>query len=322
MLVNCSAYQDGRKLGEIRQDEIHQYLHRPGCFVWVALADPDADELEAMRREFGLHELAIEDAHLGHERPKLEEYGDSLFAVLHLIEPDGDALRVGEVAIFTGRNFVLSVRTRARQGFAGVRARCETEPEMLRHGSAFVFYCLMDTVVDRYFPVIDAIEDELEAVEERIFDEHTSPRANIEALYAIKRKLMTVKHAVGPLLEAVGRLYGGRVPAICINTQEYFRDVGDHLNRLNQSVDAAREMVTTAISVTLSMITIQENEVVKRLASYAALVAVPTMIAGIYGMNFRFMPELEWRYGYAAALALMAVLDGWLFYRFRRAKWL
>jgi magnesium transporter len=322
MLINCSAYQDGRKLGDIRTDEIHEYLTKPGCFVWVALKEPTPGELDQMQREFGLHELAVEDAHHGHQRPKLEEYGDSLFAVLHVIEPEGDDLRVGEMDIFVGRNYVLSARSRARQGFTSVRARCETEPELLKHGSAFVLYCLMDTVVDRYFPVLDAIEDELEAVEERIFRVETFARANIEALYAIKRKLMILKHAVGPLHEAVGRLYGGRVPAICANTQEYFRDIADHLNRLNQSIDASREMVTTAISVNLSMITLQENETVKRLAAYAALVAVPTMIAGVYGMNFEIMPELHWRYGYPLTLALMTALDTYLFYRFRRAKWL
>jgi magnesium transporter len=322
MLVNCSAYQEGRKLGDIRQDEIHEYLKKPGCFVWVALKDPSHEELETMQREFGLHELAVEDAQQGHQRPKIEEYGDSLFAVLHVIEPEGSDLRVGEVNIFVGRNYVLSVRGRVEQGFANVRARCETEPELLKHGSAFVLYCLMDTVVDRYFPVLDAVEDELEEIEERIFAVDTAARANIEALYTIKRKLMTLKHAVGPLQEALGRLYGGRVPALCAYTQEYFRDIADHLNRLNQSIDAAREMVTTATSVNLSLITLQENETVKRLAAYAALVAVPTMIAGVYGMNFDFMPELKWRYGYPFALAMMVALDAWLFVRFRRAKWL
>jgi magnesium transporter len=322
MLINCSAYQDGRKLGDIRKDEIHEYLAKPGCFVWVALKEPTPDELGQMQREFGLHELAVEDAHHGHQRPKLEEYGDSLFAALHLIEPEGDDLRVGEMDIFVGRNYVLSARSRAGQGFTSVRARCETEPELLKHGSAFVLYCLMDTIVDRYFPILDAIEDELEAVEERIFRVDASARENIEALYAIKRKLMILKHAVGPLQEAVGRLYGGRVPAICANTQEYFRDIAVHLNRLNQSIDASREMVTTAISVNLSLITLQENETVKRLAAYAALVAVPTMIAGVYGMNFEIMPELKWRYGYPATLALMTALDAWLFVLFRRAKWL
>ncbi len=321
MLINCAAYQNGKKLGDIRQDEIHGYLNRPGCFVWVALKDATPKELDEMQRQFGLHELAVEDAHHGHQRPKIEEYGDSLFAALHIIEPEGDELRVGELSIFVGKNYVLSVRNRSEQGFASVRARSEREPHLLKHGSAFVLYALMDAVVDRYFPVLDAVEDELERVESRIFD--GSPgRDNIKALYAIKQKLVVLKHAVGPLHEAVGRLYGGRVPAICSNTQEYFRDVGDHLLHLNQSIDSLRDMVITALSVNLSMITIGENETVKRLAAYAALVAVPTMIVGVYGMNFEHMPELKWAYGYPMVMGLIVAIDAYLFYRFRKAKWL
>jgi magnesium transporter len=322
MLINCAAYQNGKKLGDIRQDEIPDYLARPGCFVWVALQDPSPEELAGMQRLFGLHELAIEDANHGHQRPKIEEYGDSLFAVLHMIEPDGEELRVGEVDIFVGPNYVMSARNRAQQGFASVRLRSEREPHLLKHGPAYVFYALMDTVVDRYFPLLETLEDQLELIEDRLFDDVTPARANIEALYAIKGKLVTLKHAVGPLQEGVGRLYGGRVPSICEQTQEYFRDIADHLTRLNQQAESLREMVTTAISVSLSMINLQENETVKRLAAYAALVAVPTMIAGVYGMNFEAMPELKWRYGYPFALALMVAIDVYLFFRFRKAKWL
>ena len=322
MLINCAAYQNGKKLGDIRQDEIPEYLNRPGCFVWVAVKDPGPEELAGMQRQFGLHELAVEDANHGHQRPKIEEYGDSLFAVLHMIEPDGEELRVGELDIFVGPNYVLSVRNGAEQGFASVRLRSEREPHLLKHGPAYVFYALMDTVVDRYFPLLETLEDQLERVAERMFDDVTPARANIEALYAIKGKLVTLKHAVGPLQEGVGRLYGGRVPAICEHTQEYFRDIADHLTRLNQQAESLREMVTTAISVSLSMINLQENETVKRLAAYAALVAVPTMIAGVYGMNFEAMPELKWRYGYPFALVLMVAIDVYLFFRFRKAKWL
>ena len=321
MLVNCAAYQSGKKLGDIRKEEIHDYLNRPGAFVWVALKDATPEELDEMQRQFGLHELAVEDARHGHQRPKIEEYGDSLFAVLHMIEPEGDQLHVGELSIFVGKNYVLSVRNRAQQGFASVRTRSEHEPHLLKHGAGFVFYALIDTVVDRYFPILDAVEDELEEVEARIFD--GSPgRANIEALYAIKQKLMVLKHAVGPLQEAIGRLYGGRVPAVCAYTQEYFRDIADHLQRINQSIDSQRDMVITALSVNLSMITIGEAETVKRLAAYAALVAVPTMIAGVYGMNFEYMPELKSVWGYPLALALMVGIDVYLFMRFRKAKWL
>ena len=225
------------------------------------------------------------------------------------------------MAIFVGRNYVLSVRRGTERGFTDVRARSEREPELLRYGSGYVFYAIMDAVVDRYFPVLDALEIDLEKVEKRIFSGRTN-REIIEALYDLKQKLMTLKHATGPLLEATGKLYGGRVPQPCARLQEYFRDIYDHLVRLNQSIESLREMVTTAITVNLSLLTIQESEVTKRLAAYAALVAVPTMIAGIYGMNFHNMPELTWEWGYPVSVATMASIDAYLFYRFRKAKWL
>jgi len=321
MLVNCVVYQNGRKLADIQKREIKSYLGRPDCFVWVALRDTDAAELAEMQDEFDLHELAVEDAAHGNQRPKIEEYGDSLFAVLHTVEIAGEELNVGEIDIYVGRNFVLSARQKAARGLQDVRARCEREPELLRHGSGYVLYALMDAVVDRYFPVLDAVETELEALEEQIFT-GKSPRENIEALYYVKQKLMTLKHAAGPLLDASSRLFGGRVPPVCAGLGDYFRDVYDHLTRLNQSLDTLRDTVTTAIQVNLAMITIGESEVTKRLAAYAALVAVPTMIAGIYGMNFEVMPELSWGLGYPTALAAMAAIDVYLFYRFRRAGWL
>jgi magnesium transporter len=321
MLVNCVAYQDGRKLADIDKREISTYLAKPGSFVWVALRDPSDAELEEMQEEFDLHSLAVEDARHGHQRPKIEEYGDSLFAVLHTIEVTGGELKVGELDIFVGRNYVLSVRRGSERGFQDVRARAEREPELLRHGSGYVLYALMDAVVDRYFPVLDAIEMELESIEEHLFSA-TSPRSSIEALYYVKQKLTLVKHAAAPVLEYSGKLFGGRVPQVCGGLGEYFRDIYDHLIRVNQSIDSARETVNTAIQVSLAMVNMGHGEVTKRLAAYAALVAVPTMIAGIYGMNFEAMPELRWTWGYPASIALMAAIDIWLFSRFRKAGWL
>jgi magnesium transporter len=321
MIVRCVVYKDGRKLADIEASEIHNYVNQPDCFVWVALFEPDAAALEQMEREFNLHPLAIEDARHGHQRPKLEEYGDALFVVLHMIEETADGLRVGEVNIFAGRNYILSVRANSERGFQDVRVRTEAEPRLLSHGSGYVLYALLDAVVDRYFPVLDHLESELESIEERIFA-NTAPRANIEALYALKQKLMTLKHAVAPLLDSMSNLTGARVPVVCGGLQDYFRDVYDHLQRLNQAIESARDTVSTAISVNLSMITLQESETMKRLAAYAALVAVPTLIAGIYGMNFEHMPELQWMFGYPLTLTLMAAIDGYLFYRLRKAKWL
>ena len=323
MLVNCVAYQNGRKLADIPIEDISEYVSRPDCFVWVAIADPDGPEMDTLAEEFGLHELAVEDAKRPHQRPKLDEYGEDLFAVIRTVEresPDGELIE-GQVGVFVGRNYVLSVRQNVRKGFADVRERTEREPDLLRHGSGYVLYALMDAIVDRYFPTIDTLEEELEQIEERIFAGGAA-RTQVEALYGIKQKLVILKHAVAPLLEATSKLHGGRVPQICAGMGEYFRDVYDHLARLNQSIDSIRDMVTMAMSVHLSLSTMQENETTKRLAAYAALVAVPTMIAGLYGMNFENMPELRWNLGYPVTLLVMAAIDIYLFYRFRKTGWL
>jgi magnesium transporter len=321
MLINCVAYQEGRKLGDIPVEAISDYLAQPGDFVWVALKDATPEDLSQMQEEFQLHELAVEDAQHGHQRPKIEEYGDSLFAVMHLVEVEGNELELGEVDVFVGPNYVLSVRNRSQQTFLGVRARCEREPHLLRQGSGFVLYALMDAVVDRYFPVVDLLESELEVVEERIFDKGAA-RANIQDLYALKRKVMVMKHAVAPLLDATGKLSSGRVPPVCVNSTAYLRDVYDHLMRLNASLDTIRDTIGTAIQVNLSMVAIEESEVNKRLAAWAGIFAVATAFAGVWGMNFEGMPELHWRYGYPLALGLIAAAGGYLYWRFRRAGWL
>ncbi|MES3025138.1 MAG: magnesium/cobalt transporter CorA [Pseudomonadota bacterium] len=321
MLINCVAYKEGKKLSDIPVEAISDYLDQPDCFVWVALSDPEDTELDQMQEEFGLHELAVEDATRGHQRPKIEEYGDSLFVVFHTVELRDDELELCEVDVFVGPKYVLSVRTHSSQGFLAVRARAEREPELLKMGSAFVLYALMDAVVDRYFPVVDILETELEKIEDRIFI-RGSQRDNIERLYELKTKVLQLRHAVAPLMEAVGKLHGGRVPYMFLETQEYFRDVHDHLYRINGTIDTMRDTISTAIQVNLSMVAIDENEVNKRLAAYAAIFAVFTAFAGVYGMNFEFMPELKWKYGYFAAVGLMFSVSGYMYYRFKRSGWL
>ena len=292
MLINCVAYENGRKLADISVDDISDWLHKPASFVWLALRDPSDEELAQMQQEFGLHELAVEDARKGHQRPKIEEYGDMVFVVLHLPDPspDADAEDVGEVAIFVGHNYVLSVRRRSKQGFLGVRERCEREPL-------------------------------LETIEEHIFD-HGAARGNIERLYALKRRTTVLRHAAGPLLEVAGKLHGGRVPEVCTGAQEYFRDVHDHLSRINGSIDTIRDTIGTAIQVNLSMVTIEESETTKRLAAWAAIFAVSTALAGIWGMNFDHMPELKWAFGYPMALAVIFCSGAVLYWRFRKTGWL
>ena len=322
MLISAVVYRDGQKVADIDPTDIHRYVAQPENLVWVALRDPDPATLEQMQAQFDLHPLAVEDARNGHQRPKIEDYGDSLFAVMHVIERgEEEELHVGEVAIFAGRNYILTVRSNAQRGFQEVRARCEREPELLRIGAGYVLYAIIDAVVDRYFPILDLLEDELEKVEERLFGAG-SPRANIEALYRLKNRLTVVRHAVAPLLEGVSNLTGGRVPPLCVSLKEYFRDVYDHLQRLNQTIESVRDSIATATAVNLSLINLQESENMKRLAAYAALIAVPTLIVGIYGMNFVHMPELGWKYGYAGVMGLMAAIDAAIYVRLKKSGWL
>ena len=321
-LIRCAVYRNGQKLADIEIAEIASYLERPDCFIWVALHDPAAELLNRFQEIFGLHPLAVEDAMVGHQRPKIEEYGEALFAVLQVVEPAAGEFEVAELAVFAGRNYVLSVRSRTDHGFQDVRARCEREPELLRHGPGYILYAIIDAVVDRYFPILDALEDDLDRIERKIFKSGGRPQENIEALYELKQRLMVMKHAVSPLLEGISNLSGARVPVLCSGMNVYFRDVYDHLLRLNQTGDSIRDTVATAISVNLSMVTLQESETMKRLAAYAALLAVPTMIAGIYGMNFEIMPELKWRYGYPVSLLVMTLIDVYFYFRFKKARWL
>ena len=326
MLINCVVYENGHKRADIAVADISDWLQRPQCFVWVALQDPSAQELAQMQQEFGLHELAVEDALKGHQRPKIEEYGDTVFVVMHLLHSTAtadpqDLAAAGELAVFAGPRFVLSVRSRSPNGFLGVRERCEHEPELLRHGAGFVLYALMDAVVDRYFPVLDSFESELERVEELMFDPGAM-RGNIEQLYALKSRTSILRHAASPLVDVLGKLHGGRVPSVCAGVQEYFRDVHDHVTRISSATEAVRDTIGTAIQVNLSMVTIEESETTKRLAAWAAIFAASTALAGIWGMNFQVMPELKWAYGYPAALSVIFTTGLVLYWRFRKAGWL
>ena len=320
MLINCVVYEQGHKVADVALGQVGEHLQVDQRFVWVALKDPSEHELIQLQHQFGLHPLAVEDAQMGHQRPKVEEYGSTVFSVIHLLELVDDDISVGEVDIFVDRRFVLSVRSKSNQNFLGVRQRCESEPELLRQGSGFVFYAILDNVVDRYFQLLDHLETELEAIESQIFTRNAA-RQNIERLYNLKRKTMTVRHAALPMLEFIGKLYGGRVPPVCQNSQEYFRDVHDHLSRIVSTVEGIREAVGTAIQVNLSMVAIEESEVTKKLAAWASIFAASTALAGIWGMNFENMPELKWQWGYPVALSIIATVCAVLFYRFRRAGW-
>jgi magnesium transporter len=321
MVVNCNVYRNGVSLGRISIDEIGDALEREGTFVWVGLHDPDPALMREVQREFGLHELAIEDATGDHQRPKVEAYGETLFVVLHTAQDDGTGLRLGETNLFIGQRFVVSVRHGPSDSYARVREQCETQPARLAKGPGFVLYALMDFVVDNYRPIVEGMRTRFSRLEESLFAERFD-RGRLEALYELKGQLLRLHAAIAPVSEICGELMRLHADLVPHDTQVYFRDIDDHVRRLVQSLDTMREMVTDAMHVNLALVTVGQNEIVKQLAGWGAILAVPTMVFSLYGMNFRNMPELGWAWGYPMALAVVGVVSVGLFLRFRRAGWL
>ncbi len=322
-VVNCAAYSQGKRVANVELHEVHDMLAKPGQFVWIGLHEPSEEVLLQVQHEFNLHDLAIEDAHVAHQRPKLEMYGDSLFIVLRTAHVNSEHRRIdfGETHFFLGSNFVVTVRHGSSISYADVRARCEGNPELLSKGQGFALYAVMDFIVDQYFPVIHELELDLEEIEDKIFKEKPS-RETTEQIYTLKRELLEIKRAVSPLIDISNRLMRFDLKFISEEVQPYFRDVYDHAVRINEMVDNARELLNTALDANFSLISISHGEVSKRFAGWAAIIAVPTMVAGFYGMNFKFMPELRWHYGYPLIVGLTLCVCGLLFYFFRRSGWL
>ncbi len=323
MVVNCAAYADGRRVGDVAIEDISEVLKQDDRFVWIGLHEPSEALLRQVQEEFGLHDLAVEDAHSAHQRPKLEEYGDGLFVVLRTVrmKADDSGIEFGETHLFVGPSYVVSVRHGSARSYAEVRARCESAPKLLRKGPAFVLYAIMDFVVDQYFPIVDALEERLEAIEAEIFED-VREHDLTQRIYELKRDLLALKRAVSPLIEICNRLVRFDVALIPEDTRPYFRDVYDHVIRINETIDTLRELLTGALEANLSLVSVAQNEVTKKLAGWAAILAVPTMIAGVYGMNFEHMPELGWRFGYPLVMAVTVSICGWLYWSFRRAGWL
>jgi len=322
-VVACVAYAEGRRVRDVEIPDISEALKEPGVFVWVGLHDPSPELLQQIQMEFGLHDLAVEDAQVAHQRPKLEQYGDSVFVVLRpaILAPDQQRIELGETHLFVGPRYIVSIRHGDTPGYAAVRTRCESTPALLAKGPGFVLYAVMDFIVDHYFPVLDTLGDQLESLEDEIFSE-TFDRKTVQRIYDLKRNLVEVKRAVSPLVDVSNRLIRFDMPLIPEDTRPYFRDVYDHAIRINEHVDTLRELLTGALEAHLSLTAVAQNDAMKKLAGWAAIIAVPTMVAGVYGMNFKFMPELEWRYGYPAVMAGMAVVCGFLYSRFKRSGWL
>ena len=322
-VIDCAAYVGGRRITDLGIDQIQGALAQSDQIVWLGLYEPDKALLRQVQQQFHLHDLAIEDAYNAHQRPKLEQYEESLFVVLrtaHLVRAPRH-IEFGETHIFVGANYVITVRHGSLRSHIGVRQRCESTPQLLAKGPGYVLYALMDFVVDQYLPIVAEIEDEVQELEGAMLDDASSTEAT-HRLYRLKRDLLALRRAVSPLAEVSNRLTRFDLPHIPEDTRPYFRDVYDHVLRLNETIDMQRELLTTALEAHLSLMSVAQNEHMRRITAWAAMIAVPTMVAGIYGMNFAHMPELQWSYGYYLSLAVMALASVGLYVGFKRSGWL
>jgi magnesium transporter len=320
-VVNCAVYRDGVRT-DIGLDQISDALAiDDGSFVWVGLYEPEESLLDKLQEEFCLHDLAIEDAHHAHQRPKIEAYGHSLFLAVHTAQLIEGHVRFGETHVFVGARFLLTVRHGASLSYRHVRARFEREPELLAQGPAFALYGILDFIVDNYQPIVNEFRDELNALEHEILSD-TFRKDTIVKLYELKKELAQMRLAVAPLQDILAQLTRSPMAQVTDEAKLYFRDVLDHVVRLNDAIDTLREMLGAAMSVNLSLVTIQQGETVKKLAGWAALLAAPTLIASWYGMNFEHMPELAGKYSYAALIGTVVVVCAVLYRYLKKVKWL
>lgn len=320
-VVAAGAYAGGRRLANIAIEDAGAWAKRPGHVVWIGLHEPDDALLRQVQAEFGLHDLAIEDAGKAHQRPKLEQYGDALFVVARTAQMDDGHIAFGETHLFVGRGYVISVRHGASTSYKAVRERCEACPAVLSHGEDYILYAILDFIVDNYAPVLEAIHAEVEVIEDGVLS-RSLRHTDVERLYQLRRDLLRLRNVVVPLVDVCRRLEHAEMPGIDATMQPLFRDVTDHVRRVQEDIDALREVLAFAFEASLMTGQAQQTEIARKLASWAAILAVPTAVAGIYGMNFEAMPELKWRYGYPLVLGVIASVCVGLFWRFRRSGWL
>ncbi|ALN92585.1 MULTISPECIES: magnesium/cobalt transporter CorA [Lysobacter] len=321
-VINCAAYgRDGTRR-DISLDAISDVLAvDDGSFVWVGLYEPDEGILDKLQEEFCLHDLAVEDAHNAHQRPKIESYGNSLFIAIHTAQKIDNRIRFGETHMFVGPRYLVTVRHGASISYKSARARMEREPDLLEHGPGAALYAVFDSVVDNFMPIVEGFTQELNELEKDIFAEDFS-KETVQELYDLKRELTRLRMAVAPLQDILGQLTRSRGGLIDEEIQLYFRDVLDHAVRINETTDTLREMLTAAVGVNLSLVTVRQGEVVKRLGAWAALLAAPTLVASWYGMNFVHMPELPGQWSYAVLIGVVITACVVLYIGFKRAKWL
>ena len=320
-VIAASAYAGGRRVAEIAVDEAGGWAKRPGHVVWIGLLEPSPELLARVQAQFGLHELAIEDAGRPHQRPKLEQYGDALFIVARTAQMIDGRIVFGETHIFAGAGYLVSVRHGASTSYAAVRARAESCPAVLSNGADYILYALLDFIVDNYMPVLEAIHAEVEVMEDKVFTE-TLAQSEVQRLYMLRRDLLRLRNAALPLVEVCRRLEHADVRPMDVAMQPLFRDVTDHVRRVQEEIDALREVLAFAFEASLMTGQGQQTDITRRLAAWGAILAVPTAIAGIYGMNFQDMPELKWQYGYLVVIAAIVAICSVLFFRFRRSGWL
>jgi magnesium transporter len=324
VIVDCAQYQDGRRVQDapLSVDAAAAICTRDDGFVWMGIVDPSTEELDDVKDQFGLHELAVEDAQNFHLRPKIEKYDDDVyFVVLRTArdDPSRDALVFGEVSMFIGPRFVITVRQGIASDLHPARLRLERRPELLAEGPISVLWAVLDQIVDDYAPVVEAVERDIEEIEASVFAGESAPTQRI---YKLRREATDFYRAVHPLLGPLNALENGAYPEIGRGLRQYFRDVNDHAKLVNEEVLAQRDLLATILQANMAVITLQQNEVVRKISGWAAIIAVPTFIASLYGMNFDNMPETDWKYGYVAVVALILAVGAGLYAFLRRINWL
>jgi len=320
-LVAASVYADGQRVRDIPIEEAGTWSRKAGHIVWIGLYEPSTALLERVRVQLNLHELAIEDARNAHQYPKVERYGDALFVVARTAQVIKDKIAFGETHIFVGKGYVVSVRHGPSTSYTAVRERVESCPLSLSRGEDYILYSILDFIVDNYAPVVEAAQSEVDSLEDRLLS-RALPDAAIDRLYTLRRELLKLRKAVAPLVDVCHRLEHADEALIEPQMQPFFRDVSDHIRRVQEEIDALREVLAFAFEASLMAGQAQQNAITRKLAAWAAILAVPTAVAGIYGMNFQNMPELQWRYGYYAVVAVIVSLCGLLYWRFKRVDWL
>jgi magnesium transporter len=323
VIVDCAVYEDGRRRdGQLPLEHAYEECAKADAFVWIGLREPTPDEFDSIKREFDLHELAVEDAIKAHQRPKLEIYGDMVFIVLktaRYVDPV-EEVELGEIAVFLGEDYIITVRHGEGTDLHPVRESLESRHELLRCGPSAVLHAILDKVVDDYQPAIDGLSVDIEQVEEEVFSPSGTNPA--ERIYKLKREVLDFNRATAPLVEPVAGLARGDYEVIHPEIREYFRDVDDHLHRIHDQLESMRDLLTSILQANQAQVSVRQNEDVRKISAWVAIVAVPTMIAGIYGMNFEHMPELKSTFGYPAVLLVMLSICGFLYWRFRRSGWL